>query len=148
MMNCISILLLLCAANEVAVQAFAPPTTLKTRSAAAIRVSSFNIIKSTTDSREKHDIDPLSTTTNGVIHGNQQHHDHSFILRDVESIMVEAPDEEGRDIIKRTVKQRLFGDKNANKLDISKNPLVNELRVMREMVNSCPEIWTYMNGEC
>lgn len=38
--------------------------------------------------------------------------------------------------------------KPANKLDVSKDPLVNELRVMREMVQSCPEIWRYMNVLC
>jgi hypothetical protein len=63
----------------------------------------------------------------------------AFVLKNVESFVLEAP------------KQRsLFEGHSAsiNKLDISKDPLVNDLRVMRDMVQSCPEIWTYMNVLC
>ena len=72
--------------------------------------------------------------------------DDSFVLKNVESILLESPDEE-RENQKRSL---LFGNTktattNTNKLDISKDPLVNELRVMREMLTNIPEIWTYMN---
>eukprot|EP00970_Alexandrium_tamarense_P020850 scaffold15773_cov193-Alexandrium_tamarense.AAC.2 len=61
----------------------------------------------------------------------------TFVLKNVESIMVESPQAE----------HFLFGDKFAtNKLDISKDPLVNELRVMRDVISSCPEIWTYTDA--
>ncbi len=73
--------------------------------------------------------------------------DDSFVLKNVESILLESPDEE-RENQKRSL---LFGNtktattNTTNKLDISKDPLVNELRVMREMLTNIPEIWTYMN---
>lgn len=64
--------------------------------------------------------------------------DDTFILKNVESVVLETP------------KRSLFDDhpKPANKLDISKDPLVNDLQAMREMVQSCPEIWSYMNILC
>ena len=68
--------------------------------------------------------------------------DDSFVLKNVESILLESPEE------RENQKRSLFGDSKTattNKLDISKDPLVNELRVMREMLTSIPQIWTYMN---
>lgn len=68
--------------------------------------------------------------------------DDSFVLKNVESILLESPEERANQ------KRSLFGDSKTtttNKLDISKDPLVNELRVMREMLTSIPQIWTYMN---
>jgi hypothetical protein len=68
---------------------------------------------------------------NQKVKGNDE-----FILKNVESIMLEAPKQ-----------HPLFGQAaQENKNDMSKDPLVNELRVMRDMVQSCPQIWTYMNG--
>eukprot|EP00804_Cyclotella_cryptica_P029904 CCRYP_017829-RA/>CCRYP_017829-RA protein AED:0.10 eAED:0.10 QI:400/1/1/1/0.88/0.8/10/978/624 len=62
----------------------------------------------------------------------------TFVIKNVESILLEAPE-----------RRPLFGhSKPANKLDLSKDPLVNELRVMRDTVTSCPEIWSYMNVLC
>ena len=68
--------------------------------------------------------------------------DDSFVLKNVESILLESPEE------RENQKRSLFGNSKTdttNKLDISKDPLVNELRVMREMLTSIPQIWTYMN---
>jgi len=68
--------------------------------------------------------------------------DDSFVLRNVESILLESPEE------RENQRRSLFGNAKSattNKLDISKDPLVNELRVMREMLTNIPDIWTYMN---
>jgi hypothetical protein len=68
--------------------------------------------------------------------------DDSFVLKNVESIMLESPEE------REDQRRSLFGDAKTattNKLDVSKDPLVNELRVMREMLTSIPDIWKYMN---
>ena len=76
----------------------------------------------------------------GEIHhkGDTKQED-EFILKNVESFVLEAPKHHS-----------LFHGRSipANKLDISKDPLVNELRVMRETIQSCPEIWSYMNILC
>ena len=63
----------------------------------------------------------------------------AFVLKNVESFVLEAPK-----------KHSLFDghSSSANRLDISKDPLVNDLREMREMVESCPEIWAYMDTLC
>jgi len=68
--------------------------------------------------------------------------DDSFVLKNVESILLESPEE------RENQRPTLFGNPKTaitNKLDISKDPLVNELRVMREMLISIPDIWKYMN---
>lgn len=67
--------------------------------------------------------------------------DDSFVLKNVESLLLESPEE------RENQRQSLFGNTKTatNKLDISQDSLVNELRVMREMLSSIPQIWTYMN---
>lgn len=68
--------------------------------------------------------------------------DDSFVLKNVESLLLESPEE------RENQRRSLFGNTKTattNKLDISKDPLVNELRVMREMLTSIPQIWTYMD---
>lgn len=141
-----------CALSVVArVQAFTPPTAMNAKTAAslvAMRVPSVTI-KSAMDSKET-SLSEDTAESKAVQDSTGKHHSHddAFILKDVESIMVESPDDATRG--DRTSKRRpLFGNATSieNKLDISADPLVNELRVMREMVKSCPEIWTYMNGE-
>ena len=120
-------------------QGFAPPTTATLVKAKADgSLSRYRSIR-VWSTKEAH-VDVSSSPTDNIDSiETEKKHDDAFILQDVESIMVEAPEQDTR----RTI----FGNhKPKNKLDISKDPLVNELRAMREMVNSCPEIWTYMNG--
>lgn len=58
----------------------------------------------------------------------------------MESIIIESPEK----VHHRT--KNLFGKERANdSLDISKVQVVNEMRVMREAVDSCPELFAYMN---
>jgi long-chain acyl-CoA synthetase len=96
-------------------------------------------IKATKDSKSRSFVDALEKEmqqADEVLAEKTKTND-TFVLKNVESIMVESPQ----------AKHFLFGDKSAtNKLDISKDPLVNELRVMRDVISSCPEIWTYTDA--
>lgn len=69
--------------------------------------------------------------------------DDSFVLKNVESILLESPQ------ARENQRRSLFGSAKItspiNKLDVSKDPLVNELRVMRSMLRNIPNIWHYMN---
>ena len=122
-------------------------------------------VKSTTDSKQDaKDINIVTTTSpSSDTIASYRQYDDTFILKDIESIskVSKSPKEEveevkepptGAGATAETIKKQLFGNRGTkkveNKLDISSDPLVNELRVMREMVASCPQIWTYMNGEC
>ena len=67
----------------------------------------------------------------------------AFVIDNVESIIVESPEKI------RHHTRTLFGNIiSSNSLDVSKDPVVNEMRMMREVVNSCPELWAYMNALC
>ena len=69
----------------------------------------------------------------------------TFVLDTVESMLVESPDPKRHRLKQRT----LFGNRRyTNPLDVSEDPVVNELRVMREIVNSCPALWTYLDALC
>jgi hypothetical protein len=96
-------------------------------------------IKATKDSKSRSFVDALEKEmqqADEVLAEKTKTND-TFVIKNVESIMVESPQ----------AKHFLFGDKSAtNKLDISKDPLVNELRVMRDVISSCPEIWTYTDA--
>ncbi len=68
--------------------------------------------------------------------------DDSFVLKNIESLLIESPED------RENQRRSLFGNTKTattNKLDISKDPLVNELRVMREMLTSIPQLWACMN---
>lgn len=169
-MRVISALFVIAAAYPmVAVVGFVPPNMIKAKTTSTLLLRSpspppiATIVKSTTDSSSKKEAheDTIARSTSPALPNDgdtatvesYRKFDDTFILKDVESIMIESPDDENREDTKSPTTRRssIFGNTNCttveNKLDISSDPLVNELRVMREMVNSCPEIWTYMSGE-
>lgn len=92
--------------------------------------------------KQPQDIDQLPTKSNGTIENHETNAgDDSFVLDNVESIIIESPEK----VYHHT--KHLFGKERANNLlDVSKVQVANEMRVMRAGVNSCPELFAYMNA--
>ncbi len=86
-------------------------------------------------------IDHLSISANT----NVENHptkvgDDSFVLDNIESIIVESPEK-----VHHHRKNLLGKERAIDSLEVSKAQVVNDMRVMREVVDSCPELFAYMN---